>query len=501
MLDTGIKILVVSSEAAPFSKTGGLADVAGSLPKALLLQGNDVRLVTPRYRSVSGVETLTDFPIAVGSRRETVIVRTSSIEAKSSQGKAYVPVYLLDNYHYFDRDHYYAYQDDGERFAFFDLACIELCERLDFIPDVIHCNDWQTGFIPLLVRNREKVNPVWSRTATCFTIHNLKYQGNFGKDILRILGVGDEYYNIDGVEYYGQVSFLKAGINFADVVNTVSVTYSREIQTPEFGEGFDGILRRRKDVLFGIVNGINFHEFNPASDPRIYRTYDSTDLAGKKENKYGLQRELGLLVGDRPLAGIVSRLVDQKGLDLVLDSVPEMISRGMQFVLLGTGDQYYEDKFRELAKRYPDSMAAVIGFNGVLAQRIYAGSDMFLMPSKFEPCGLGQLIAMRYGSIPIVRSTGGLADTVMDYDNVTSSGNGFVFREYTSQGLMGAIKRALTVFGDPDAWQRLVKRAMEMDFSWNKSAALYTELYIEAMSRRGRLDKPNTDQLERDISS
>ena len=489
MLDTGLKVLIVASEVAPFAKTGGLADVAGSLPKALLLQGNDVRVVLPRYRSVQTARTLGDFPVQVGNRKATCVVRYSEIEAKSEQGKAYVPVYLLDNYHYFDRDGFYMYPDEGERFSFFDLAVVRLCEFLSFLPDVVHCNDWQTGFIPLLIKVRSRKEPAWSGVASCYTIHNLQYQGRFPPSVLDLLGLDRSFFTPQGVEFYGDVSFMKAGIVYADVVSTVSETYAKEIQTPEFGEGMDGILRERRQDLFGIVNGINYHEFNPKSDPRIFATYDSGNLCAKKENKHALQRELGLPVSEEPLLGMVSRLVDQKGLDILLQAMPNLLDRNVQFVMLGTGDPRYEESFLRLMAERKDKMAAVIGFNGVLAQKIYAGSDMFLMPSKFEPCGLGQLIAMRYGSVPVARRTGGLVDTVLDYDPATSSGTGFLFDEYSPVALLSAVDRALQVYRSREEWQALVRQAMERDYSWNKSAALYTELYIEAMGRRGRAER------------
>jgi len=307
--------------------------------------------------------------------------------------------------------------------------------------------------------------------------------------VLDLLGLDRSFFTPQGVEFYGDVSFMKAGIVYADVVSTVSETYAKEIQTPEFGEGMDGILRERRQDLFGIVNGINYHEFNPKSDPRIFATYDSGNLCAKKENKHALQRELGLPVSEEPLLGMVSRLVDQKGLDILLQAMPNLLDRNVQFVMLGTGDPRYEESFLRLMAERKDKMAAVIGFNGVLAQKIYAGSDMFLMPSKFEPCGLGQLIAMRYGSVPIARRTGGLVDTVLDYDPATSSGTGFLFDEYSPVALLSAVDRALQVYRSREEWQALVRQAMERDYSWNKSAALYTELYIEAMGRRGRAER------------
>lgn len=490
MLDTGLKILIVSSEVAPFAKTGGLADVAGSLPKALALLGNDVRVALPRYRSISGLSTVADFPVQVGNRKETCVVRQSRIEAKSKDGTKDVPAYLIDNYEYFDRDRYYGYDDDAERFAFFNRSIMHLCDKIGFLPDVIHLNDWQCGFVPLLMRKHAQEHPAWGAVASVFTIHNLQYQGRFPKGVLQFLGVGEEYFNPSGVEFYGDVSFMKAGLVFADVVSTVSDTYAREIQTPEFGEGLDGVLRSRRNDLYGIVNGINYHEFNPASDPRIFTTYGPGDLRARLENKFALQRELGLAVSEEPLLGMVSRLVAQKGLDMVLNAMPVLLERLVQFVLLGSGDAYYEKAFRDLAAAYPGRVSVTVGFNGVLAQKIYAGSDIFLMPSKFEPCGLGHLIAMRYGSIPVGRRTGGIGDTIRDYDPVTGTGTGFLFDKYSPCDLILAVDRALDAYSDRGAWGRLVKQAMEADFSWNKSAALYLELYLEAMARKGRVERP-----------
>ncbi|HHX27528.1 MAG: glycogen synthase GlgA [Bacillota bacterium] len=490
MLDTGLKILIVASEVAPFAKTGGLADVAGSLPKALAVQGNDVRVVLPRYRPIGDYRTVTDFPVQVGRRKDTCIVRQSRIEAKYPGGMKEVPVYFVDNYHYFDRERFYGYEDDAERFAFFNLSVIPLCDALGFRPDIIHLNDWQSGFVPLLLRIRARHDTVWNEVATVFTVHNLQYQGRFPRETLALLGLGDEYFTPGGVEYYGDVSFMKAGLLFSDVIGTVSQTYAKEIQTPEFGEGLDGVLRKRGSDLYGIVNGINYHEYDPSSDPRVYRTYDSRDLDGKRENKHALQRELGLNISDEPLVGMVSRLADQKGLDILLKAIPEVLGRRLQFVLLGSGDGRYEEAFRSVAASYPERVSVTTGFNGILAQRIYAGSDMFLMPSRFEPCGLGQLIAMRYGSIPIARRTGGIADTVSDYDASTGTGTGFLFNRYSAEGLLAALDRALEKYADRQVWNHIVKQAMESDFSWNKSAAMYTEVYMEAMARRGRVERP-----------
>lgn len=489
MFDRPLKILIVSSEVVPFAKTGGLADVAGSLPKALAVvgndsMGNDVRVVMPRYQQIEGASYKMDFPVPFRDRYETAIIRESSIEAHYQGDRKTVPVYMVDNYHYFYRDRMYMFDDEADRFAFFCRAILEMLPRLEWQPDVIHCNDWQSGPIPLFLKTHYANNPFYNRIATVFTIHNLQYQGNWPRETLAALGLGDEYYHPDRLEFYGSVSFMKAGIQYADVVNTVSRTYAEEIKHPEMGERMEGLLRKRANDLYGIVNGINYHEFNPRTDPRIHRNFDQYSIVNKRENKFALQKEIGLPAKEVPLIGLISRLVDQKGLDLIAEVIDEMMSQELQFVVLGSGDRHYEQLFESIKTRYPEKMGLYIGFNAILAQRIYAGSDMFLMPSRFEPCGLGQLISLRYGTIPIVRFTGGLADTVHDYNPVTGSGNGFGFSDYNGRELMNTIYRALQVYREQsEQWYRLVKNAMELDYSWARSGVEYLQLYQEAMSK------------------
>lgn len=485
MLDRNLKILVTSAEVVPFAKTGGLADVAGSLPKALVAMGNDARLVMPRYRGVDVGRTVTDFPVKIGHRTETCIIRESHIEAKLPDGGTkLVPVYFIDNYHYFDREGIYCHHDDGERFGFFSLACLEMLKHIPFQPDVIHCNDWQSGPIPFLLREKYSKDSFYSKIATVFTIHNLLYQGNFPSEYLNLFGVGDEYFHPEHLEFYGQMSFMKAGIKYADAINTVSKRYAQEIQTAEYGVGMEGLLRQRSQDLHGIVNGINYHEFNPKTDPRIFRTYDSSSVEDKYENKHDLQKQMDLPVKDVPLIGLISRLVDQKGLDLISEVFDKFMQEDLQFVVLGMGDRHYEEMIIRMRERYPHKMGAYIGYNGILAQRIYAGSDIFLMPSKFEPCGLGQLISLRYGTIPIVRATGGLADTIVDYDEGSGYGNGFSFEPYDAQVMLHTINRAIKLYnGQPDKWRRLVVTALEQDFSWNRSGAEYLELFDLAISK------------------
>lgn len=490
MFDRPLKILLVSSEVSPFAKTGGLADVAGSLPKALTTSGgnvyggNDVRVAMPHYKQIEGARYLTDYPVPFGGRTETAIVRQAGIEAQYRGEYRQIPVYMIDNHHYFHRDGIYMYDDDAERFTFFCLALLELLPRLGWQPDVIHCNDWQTGPVPFFIKTKCVNNDFYNRMATVFTIHNLQYQGNFSPQVLSFLGAGKEHFTPDGLEFYGSVSYIKMGILYADIINTVSRTYAAEIQRPEMGERMDGLLRKRSDDLYGITNGINYHEFDPEKDPRIFRNYNSSSIENKKENKFALQKEVGLPAKEVPVLGLVSRLVDQKGLDLIAKIMDDLMALDIQFVLLGSGDPYYEALFNNFNNTYKDKMAAVIGFNTVLAQRIYAGADVFLMPSRFEPCGLGQLISMRYGTIPVVRATGGLADTVNDYNPVTGTGNGFVFSEYNGRALYDAISRALKLYGqNPGAWRRLVRTAMEIDYSWARSAVEYLQLYREAIKK------------------
>jgi len=490
MFDRPLKILFVSSEVVPFAKTGGLADVAGSLPKALSLvggdnMGNDVRVVMPRYQQIEGASYKMDFPVPFKNRNETAIIRESSIEAHYQGERRQVPVYMVDNYHYFFRERMYMFEDEADRFAFFCRAVLEMLPRLEWQPDIIHCNDWQSGPIPLFLKTHYANNQFYNRIATVFTIHNLQYQGNYSRDALAALGLGDEYAHPDRLEFYGSISFMKAGIVYSDVVNTVSRTYAEEIKRPELGERMEGLLRKRAGDLYGIVNGINYHEFNPRTDPRIYRNFDQHSIVNKRENKFGLQKEIGLPAGEVPVIGLISRLVDQKGLDLIAETIDELMAQEIQFVVLGSGERYYEQLFESIRARYPDKMGVYIGFNAILAQRIYAGADMFLMPSRFEPCGLGQLISLRYGTIPIVRFTGGLADTVHDYNPATGSGNGFGFSEYKGQALLDTVSRALQLYREqPEQWLRLVKNAMELDFSWARSGVEYLQLYQEAMNKR-----------------
>lgn len=480
-----LKVLFVSAEVVPFAKTGGLADVAGSLPLELANQGNDVRIVMPRYKKInSPMHYVTDFPVNVGTKIQTCIIRESGIDYKIGDKNRSVPVYFVDNYEYFDREYLYCYSDEAERFAFFCRAVIDMLPKINFQPDIIHCNDWQSGPISMLLKEQYEDDPFYSNIATIYTIHNLQYQGNYPKDTLKLFGLEESFFTPDTVEFYGSFSFMKAGIVYSDVINTVSETYAKEIQTAEYGELLEGLLKERASDLYGIVNGISYDDFNPQTDPRIYKNFSSRSINNKKENKFSLQREVGLPVKEVPVIGLISRLVNQKGLDIIEEKIDDIMSKDLQFILLGSGDPYYENLFTKIKEKYPEKMGLNIGYNPNLAQRIYAGCDMFLMPSKFEPCGLGQLISLRYGTIPVVRSTGGLADTIRNFSLETGSGNGFSFKEYSSKEMLKTIDRALDVYNNhPDAWGSIVQTALKSDYSWSKSADKYLELYYLSIGK------------------
>ncbi|NPV28307.1 MAG: glycogen synthase GlgA [Firmicutes bacterium] len=476
----GLKILFAASEVAPFAKTGGLGDVAGSLPKALARLGHDVRIVLPKYKQINEGDYLTDYPVEMDHHLETGIIRQTILKGRNCE----IPVYLIDNYKYFYRDGIYGFADEAERYNFFSKALLGMLPRIDFQPHLIHCNDWQCGLIPLLLEIKYTEDPFYQRIATLFTIHNLQYQGLFPKHALRLIGLGDEFFTPERLEFYGEINFMKAGLLYADLINTVSKKYALEIQTPEYGERLDGLLRKRAQDLYGVLNGIDYEEFNPETDPHISKNYNIETVDLKRDNKYALQKEMGLPAGNTPLIGIVTRLVDQKGLDLIADIFDEMMALGIQFVLLGSGADYYQKLFAEFKMKYPQQAAINLGFNPILAKKIYAGADMFLMPSRFEPCGLAQLISLRYGTIPIVRATGGLADTIQDYDEKKGAGNGFSFKPYEPKALLEAIKRALAIYRErPEQWRRLMVNAMKADYSWERSAQEYTQLYEKAIHK------------------
>ena len=476
-----LKVLYIASEAVPFIKTGGLADVAGSLPKALKKQGVDVRVVMPKYGKIAQeyldkMEHIYDGEFTISWRTKFLGIDKLELDG--------VTFYFIDNQEYFYREGFYGYGDDAERFAFFSRAALEILPQDNFWPDVIHTNDWHTALVNVYLRLDHIGDERYEKIKTVFTIHNLKYQGVFPKDVMGdVLGLDWQYFNNGDLEYYDAVNFMKGAIIYADNVTTVSRTYAQEIQYEFFGEGLDGLLRKRAGDLFGIVNGLDTDLYNPATDKFLtdpFTKYDVNNVAEKKiDNKAALQRMLNLPVERQtPLVAMVTRLVEPKGLDLVVRILDELLEHeDMQFVLLGVGDRVYEDWFKELAWRHPTKVSSNIYFSDEMAQRIYAAASIFLMPSAYEPCGIGQLIAMRYGTIPVARATGGLVDTIIPYNKSTQEGNGYLFADYNAHDMMYTIKKALTLFRDFNSWKALMQNAMNTDYSWARSAKEYIALY------------------------
>ncbi|MBP1999835.1 starch synthase [Paenibacillus shirakamiensis] len=471
-----MKILFAAAEAIPFIKTGGLADVIGALPKALLKAGHDVRIVIPKYKMIpesfkNQLKPVDIIQVPLGWRSQYC-----GIEVLTYEG---IPVYFVDNEYYFGRDGIYGYGDDAERFAFLNRAVLEMLPYINFQPDVIHCHDWHTSLIPVLMKHHYLHNPFYQSIRTVFTVHNLLYQGIFPYEVLHsILDLPDYYFTPERLEYYGNVNYLKAGLIFADHVTTVSPTYSEEIKTDHYGYGLDGLLRSLGNKLSGIVNGIDTKLYNPATDIDIPAKY-RTSLTKKRENKLELQRELGLKVSEKtPLISMVTRLVESKGLDLVMRVLDELLYYDdVQVVILGTGESSYEHWFREAAYRHPGKLSVQIKFNDGLSRRIYAGSDLFLMPSQFEPCGISQLLALRYGTIPVVRETGGLNDTVQSYNEFTGEGNGFTFHDYNAHDMLYTIRRAIHFYLQPPHWKKVARNAFGGEYSWNVSAEQYLDIY------------------------
>jgi starch synthase len=481
---TIMKIVFAASEAAPFAKTGGLADVAGSLPRALASLGHDVRVVMPRYRQVdkakAKLKKVAPLLVPLGGWRERADV------LEGTMGGA-VTVYFIEKDIFFDRPGLYQtargdYPDNAERFIFFSRSVLELCRALDFSPDIVHCNDWQTGLVPLYLKKSYGDAGPLQKTKTVFTVHNLGYQGLFRHLDMRLTGLGWDVFTPEGIEFWGRMNFLKAGLVFSDCVTTVSRTYSREILTPEYGHGLDGVLATRADDLYGIVNGIDYEYWDPSRDRALPKTFSASKPEGKAACKKKLRALAGLPPSEGPLIGMVTRLADQKGLDILTGALPDIAALGVQLVILGTGDEKYERLLAEASRRHPEKVRALFRYDDALAKNIYAGCDMFLMPSRYEPCGLGQMNALRYGAVPIVRRTGGLADTVRDYNG--GRGTGFLFEEYSAAALADCLRRALKVYGNPSAWKRLVRRGMEQDFSWERSAREYVKVYRKALKKR-----------------
>jgi len=484
-----VKTFFLSSEVVPFAKTGGLADVAGALPGALRALGVDVRVALPLYRSArSG-----NFPLErVIERIEVPLgkwILPSSVWA--TETKEGVKVYLVEREDMFDRPNLYGnpmgdYYDNLERFSFFCHAALRTLEALGWRPDVIHCNDWQTGLVPALISGPYRHSPLLSGIPCVFTIHNLGYQGIFPAEKLPLTGLDyGEFFHPEGVEFWGNLSLLKAGIVYSKAITTVSPTYAKEIQTPEFGLGMEGILHHRREVLRGILNGVDYTLWNPATDPHLAENYYPGKMGGKKRCKEALIQEMGLegRLLQRPLLGMTTRLAAQKGLDLVTEAMEEILALDVGMVILGAGEDYYQKALQRAALENPGKVAVRIGFDEPLAHRIMAGVDIFLIPSRYEPCGLTQMYAFKYGTVPLVRATGGLEDTVRPFDPTTGQGNGFKFGPHTREAFLQCIKEAVRVYEKPDLWRLLVLNGMKEDFSWERSAKEYIDLYMSVMGR------------------
>lgn len=462
-----MKIVMCASEAVPFAKTGGLADVAGALPLALEELGHDISLIMPRYKSI------------INSKLETRKIKNDIFYTKAGRN---ISVYFIDNDAYFNRDFLYGdkagdYKDNLDRFSFYCRRVLDLLKEIGLKADIIHMHDWQASLVPVYLKTIYKEDDFYKETKTILTIHNIGYQGLFPKDEFPKLGLDWSLFGIEGLEFYDRINLLKGGIEFSDIVNTVSPTYSKEIQTKEFGFGLEGVLAKRADSLFGILNGIDYSIWNPQEDKFIAKNYSVKTLEDKSRNKEDLQKSCGLPVKKNvALFGIVSRLAEQKGFDILSENIRKVCELGVQLVILGTGDQKYHILLEKMIKKYPGVISLNLRFDDPLAHKIYAGSDIFLMPSKYEPCGLGQLISMRYGSIPLVFKTGGLADTVTEK-------TGFVFDKYSKEDLLKTIKNAIAAFEDKKSWNRRISQAMLCDFSWEESAKKYVWLYKKAKAQ------------------
>ena len=483
-----LSILMVASEGVPFAKTGGLADVTSALSRALGRLGHRVTLVMPKYREVGSVgESSHNVSVTLGDRPFQI----GFIEQPIGDGATVVFVQCDELY---DRDGLYEiggrdHSDNATRFGVLSRAALEYCLAREMRPDVIHAHDWQAGLVPVYARTRYGEDPRLSGVPTVFTIHNLAYQGVFPESAMVSLDLDSTLFTVTGLEFWGQMNLLKAGINFSDLVTTVSEAYAREVLTPEVGYGFDGVVSARRDRLRGILNGIDTDVWNPARDPLIPKPFTSADVSGKRASKRRLLELMGLPTSDadlaHPVVGMISRLVHQKGFDLVAEVIDELPQLGASFVVLGTGERQYEEMWQRAARRHPSVFGVRIGYDETLAHLIEAGSDMFLMPSRYEPCGLNQMYSMRYGSVPIVRATGGLDDAVTQYDAVDGSGTGFKFTEFESAAMLESLRTAIAVFGDARRWRALQSAGMTRDFSWNASAKTYVSEYRALVARRG----------------
>ncbi len=484
-----LRVLFMSAEMTPFAKTGGVADVANALPRALRALGHDVRVVMPRYGRIDSAKfglhpLVQEMSVTLEDRQETAAILEAELDG--------LPIYFVDSPSHFHRENLYGYPDDGERFILYSRAATQLLKALNWSPNVIHLNDWHTAIVANWLKTIYREDPFFADTASVFTIHNLAIQGIFGWRILEVAGVDEYTFMYPRIEELPNVVALMAhGILFADAITTVSETYAKEILTVEYGEKLNTLLLERQDRLFGILNGIDYDAMNPAEDPFLAQQYDVSTIEKRTANKLALQMDAGLSVdAEVPLIGCISRLTNQKGFDILSEVIDGLMDLPLQLVLMGTGDQYYHEMFTRIARRYPGKVAVFLTFNTSLAQRIFGGSDMFLMPSHFEPCGSNQMVALRYGSVPIVRSTGGLADTVTDYDPRTGTGNGFAFEKYSGMMLFATIVRALEEYKHSDSWRKLMEAGMRADFSWANTARKYADLYGKAIEFQRQTSVP-----------
>ncbi len=488
MTQQPLRVMMISPEAVPFAKTGGLADVAGALPIALKKLGLEVCLLLPLYGMVrqSGVElskVAADLLVSFASQPLTFDLYRAEVEG--------LPCYFVERDEFYDRRQLYGtpkgdYFDNLERYVFLAKTVLPVCQELGLAPEVLHCHDWQSALIPVYLRETWQDEEVFAKTVSIFTIHNLAYQGLFRKEKFPLLDLDASLFSINGLEFYDQINFMKGGILWADAVNTVSRQYSQEIQTEQFGCGLDGVLRTRADVLTGIVNGVDYAIWDPSTDPLIAAKYSPNDLKGKAKNKRALMEEYGLdpALKEAPLLGMVSRLADQKGFDLLAAILPELMAENLTLVILGTGDKKYHDLLSAAARQYPGRLGVKIAFDNRIAHLIEAGADMFLMPSAYEPCGLNQIYSLKYGTIPVGRATGGLVDTIEPVDAKQKTGTGFIFVEYTPEAFLACIREACQAFQKKTLWRQIMKNAMAQDFSWEASAKAYETLYRQTLARR-----------------
>ncbi|MBI3610183.1 MAG: glycogen synthase GlgA [Nitrospirae bacterium] len=496
-----MRILYAASEVAPFAKTGGLADVAGALPAALARLGHEVKVITPHYGAVNkkreGLQSRGDLAVKLAGKDYSFALWACRLPAAADLSDSPVEVLFLSHEGLFGRPGLYQgkgidYPDNLERFSVFSRAALEVPKKLNWRPDVIHGNDWQTALIFVYRHAHLSADPLYRKIGTLFTIHNLGYPGLFpGAEFVK-LALPPDYFTPDALEFYGKLNLLKAGLVFAGLLNTVSPTYCREIQTPEFGQGLEGVLRIRRQDLFGILNGVDYQQWNPAHDPYLSQPYDVRSLKGKRVCKEALQKECHLPVKEVPLIGMITRLTTQKGVDLVIEALDELMRLDLQLVVLGAGEPGIQQELKSAMRRYPEKLSVRIHFDEPLAHRIEAGADLFLMPSRYEPCGLNQMYSLRYGTIPIVRKTGGLADTVIDAtpsNLAEGTANGFMFELASSHELLTTVRLAMKLFREKNFWYRMMRAGMAADFSWDRSAKEYEKLYRLAVEKAAKQDK------------